>query len=77
MNLDDNQHQSINDPSPFVQYNTTCEDSPIIHHVPFPGGVYQGDMDNQTRSGLGLFLWNNGDSYFGKLVFHPQYAQSQ
>jgi len=65
MNSDVNQPQTVQDQSPFVQSNTTSEDTPMIHYTPYPGGVYQGEMDNHTRSGLGLFLWNNGDSYFG------------
>lgn len=34
-------------------------------------GIYQGDiLDNNVRDGLGVYLWDSGEFYYGFLLFN-------
>lgn len=36
----------------------------------YKNGIYQGDLLNQSiRQGLGVYLWDSGEFYFGKNKF--------
>ena len=32
----------------------------------FKNGIYQGNTNNGLRSGLGVYLWDSGEFFFGK-----------
>ncbi len=47
--------------------HTQTEVAPKL--VCYENGVYQGYFHNNYRDGLGIYIWNTGEFYFGSL-FH-------
>ena len=33
----------------------------------FSNGVYQGFIQNNVRQGVGVYVWDSGEFYFGKM----------
>ena len=43
----------------------------------YQNGLYQGDLkQNAIREGLGVYLWDSGEFYYGKILnFHIKYTK--
>lgn len=40
----------------------------------YQNGIYQGLFnENKIREGIGIFLWDTGDMYFGKYTIFSQF----
>lgn len=46
---------------------------PIFSTMLFSNGVYQGLLVNNIRQGFGIYIWDSGEIYFGKVKLSNQF----
>ena len=40
--------------------------SSSLAKIKYQDGIYQGTFNNDVRDGVGLFIWDSGEFFFGK-----------